>query len=50
MSTLIILRVLALRHRLLQRDRWTRRQLEDHQGRAQTRNPTTRWFMEGKDV
>ena len=34
MSTQIILEVLALRHRLRQRDRWTRRQLEAHQGRA----------------
>jgi phenylacetate-CoA ligase len=34
MSTQIILRVLALRHRLRQRDRWTRRQLEEHQGGA----------------
>jgi phenylacetate-CoA ligase len=34
MSMQIILRVLALRHRLRQRDRWTRRQLEEHQGRA----------------
>ncbi len=34
MSTQIILRVLALRHRLRQRDRWTRRRLEEHQGRA----------------
>ena len=34
MSTQIILRVLALRHRLRQRDRWMRRQLEDHQREA----------------
>jgi phenylacetate-CoA ligase len=34
MSTQIIFRVLALRHRLRRRDRWTRRQLEEHQGRA----------------
>jgi phenylacetate-CoA ligase len=34
MSTQIILRVLALRHRLRQRDHWTRRQLEEHQGGA----------------
>ena len=34
MSTQIILKVLAHRHRLRQRDRWTRRQLEEHQGRA----------------
>src|SRR5919107_3718014 len=34
MSTQIILKVLALRHRLRHRDRWTRRQLEEHQGRA----------------
>jgi phenylacetate-CoA ligase len=34
MSTQIILKVLALRHRLRQRDHWTRRQLEKHQGRA----------------
>jgi hypothetical protein len=33
MSTQIILKVLALRHRLRQRDRWTRRQLEAHQAR-----------------
>ncbi|MDQ3662188.1 MAG: hypothetical protein M3454_14245 [Actinomycetota bacterium] len=34
MSTQIILKVLALRHRLRQRDRWTRPQLEEHQDRA----------------
>src|SRR5215212_3197863 len=34
MSTQIVFRILALRHRLRQRDRWTRRQLEEHQGRA----------------
>ena len=34
MSTQIILKVLALRHRLRQRDRWTRQRLEAHQGRA----------------
>jgi phenylacetate-CoA ligase len=34
MSTQIILKVLALRHRLRQRYRWTRRQLEEHQRRA----------------
>jgi phenylacetate-CoA ligase len=34
MSTQNILKVLAMRHRLRQRDRWTRRQLEEHQGRA----------------
>jgi phenylacetate-CoA ligase len=34
MSTQIILEVLALRHMLPQRDRCTRRQLEEHQGRA----------------
>ena len=34
MSTQIILKVLAQRHRLRQRDRWTRHQLEEHQGRA----------------
>jgi phenylacetate-CoA ligase len=34
MSTQIILKVLALRHRLRQRDRWTRPQIEEHQGRA----------------
>jgi phenylacetate-CoA ligase len=34
MSTQIILKVLALRHRLRQRDRWTRRQLEEYHGRA----------------
>jgi phenylacetate-CoA ligase len=34
MSTEIVFRVLALRHRLRQRDRWMRRQLEEHQGRA----------------
>jgi phenylacetate-CoA ligase len=33
MSTQIILKVLALRHRLRQHDRWTHRQLEEHQGR-----------------
>jgi phenylacetate-CoA ligase len=33
MSTQIILKVLALHHRLRQHDRWTRRQLEEHQGR-----------------
>jgi phenylacetate-CoA ligase len=33
MSTQIILKVLGLRHRLRQRDRWTRRQLEAHQTR-----------------
>jgi hypothetical protein len=31
MSTQIILKVLALRHRLRQRDRWTRPHLEAHQ-------------------
>jgi phenylacetate-CoA ligase len=34
MSTQIILRVLALRHRLRQRDRWTRPRLEEHQSGA----------------
>lgn len=34
MSTQIILKVLALRHRLRQRDSWTRQRLEAHQGRA----------------
>src|SRR5215218_809165 len=34
MSTQIVFRVLALRHRLRQRDRWTRQRLEEHQGRA----------------
>jgi putative adenylate-forming enzyme len=34
MSTQIILKVLALRHRLRQRDRWTRSQLEEYQDRA----------------
>jgi phenylacetate-CoA ligase len=34
MSTQIVFRILALRHRLRQRDRWTRRPLEEHQGRA----------------
>jgi len=34
MSTQIILKVLSLRHRLRQRDRWTRRHLEEYQGRA----------------
>jgi phenylacetate-CoA ligase len=34
MSTQIILKVLAQRHRLRQRSRWTRWQLEEHQGRA----------------
>jgi phenylacetate-CoA ligase len=33
MSTQLILKVLALRHRLRQRDRWTRRQLEAHKVR-----------------
>jgi phenylacetate-CoA ligase len=33
MSTQIILKVLALRHRLRQRDRWTRPHLEAHQAR-----------------
>src|SRR5215217_3905456 len=33
MSAQIILKVLALRHRLRQRGRWTRRQLEEHQAR-----------------
>src|SRR5215212_11157289 len=33
MSTQIILRVLALRHRLRQRDRWTRQKLEAYQAR-----------------
>jgi phenylacetate-CoA ligase len=34
MSTQIILKVLAQRHRPRRRDRWTRRQLEGHQRRA----------------
>jgi phenylacetate-CoA ligase len=34
MSTQIILKVLALRHRLRQRDRWRRRELEEYQGWA----------------
>ena len=34
MSTQIILKVLALRHRLRQRDRWTRPRLEEHQSGA----------------
>jgi hypothetical protein len=34
MSTQIVFRVLALRHRLRQRDRLTPHQLEEHQGRA----------------
>ena len=34
MSAHIVLKVLTLRHRLRQRDRWTRQQLEEHQGRA----------------
>jgi phenylacetate-coenzyme A ligase PaaK-like adenylate-forming protein len=34
MSTQIILKVSALRHRLRQRDRLTRRQLKEHQVRA----------------
>jgi phenylacetate-CoA ligase len=34
MSTQVVFRVLALRHRLRQRDRWKPRQLEEHQGRA----------------
>src|SRR5215217_2447958 len=34
MSAQIILKVLALRHRLRQRDRWTRCKLEEHQAQA----------------
>jgi hypothetical protein len=34
MSTQIILKVLALRHRLRQRDLWTRCQLDELQSRA----------------
>jgi hypothetical protein len=34
MSTQIVLKVLALRHRLRQRGRWTRRQLEEYQSWA----------------
>jgi putative adenylate-forming enzyme len=34
MSTQIVLKVLALRHRLRQRDRWTRQRLEAHQASA----------------
>jgi hypothetical protein len=34
MSTQIILKVLALRHRLRQRDHWTRCQLDEFQSRA----------------
>jgi len=34
MSTQIILKVLALRHRLRQRDHWTRHRLEEHQDQA----------------
>jgi phenylacetate-CoA ligase len=34
MSAQMILKVLALRHRLRQRDRWTRRKLEEHQAQA----------------
>ncbi|HEX2742278.1 MAG TPA: hypothetical protein VHM69_17695 [Rubrobacter sp.] len=55
MSTQIILRVLALRHRLRQRDRWTRRRLEAHQARelrllrehAYTRSPFYGNFHKG---
>jgi phenylacetate-CoA ligase len=55
MSTRIILKVLALRHRLRQRDRWTRPQLEEHQDRAlhslrrhaYTRSPFYRRFHKG---
>jgi phenylacetate-CoA ligase len=55
MSTQIILKVLAQRHRLRQRDRWTRPQLEDHQGRAlrllrehaYSRSPFYRRFHKG---
>ena len=55
MSTQIILKVLAQRHRLRQRDRWTRPQLEDHQGRAlrllrehaYARSPLYRRFHKG---
>jgi hypothetical protein len=34
MGTQTVFRVLALRHWLRQRDRWTRRQLEGYQGSA----------------
>ena len=34
MSTQIILKVLALRHRLRQRDHWTRQRLQEYQGGA----------------
>ena len=34
MSTQIVLKVLALRHRLRQRDHWSRRQLDEYQGKA----------------
>jgi phenylacetate-CoA ligase len=55
MSTQIILKVLALRHRLRQRDRWTRRRLEEHQGwtlrllreHAYDRSPFYRRFHKG---
>ena len=55
MSTQIILKVLALRHRLRQRDRWTRQRLEAHQVRelrllreyAYARSPFYRSFHEG---
>jgi phenylacetate-CoA ligase len=55
MSTQIILKVLALRHRLRQRDHWTRRQLEEHQDRAlhrlrehaYARSPYYGWFHKG---
>jgi phenylacetate-coenzyme A ligase PaaK-like adenylate-forming protein len=55
MSAQIILRVLALRHRLRQRDWWTRPQLEAHQARelrllrgyAYTRSPFYGSFHKG---
>ena len=55
MSTQIILKVLAQRHRLRQHDRWTRWQLEEYQGRAlrllrehaHERSPFYRHFHKG---
>ena len=42
MSTQVVFRVLALRHRLRQRDRWKPRQLEEHQAGPRTRGSTPR--------
>ena len=55
MSTRIILKVLWLRRQLRRRDRWTRRQLEDHQAHAlhllrehaYARSPFYRWLHAG---